>query len=314
VIAANVPAGEASKQHARYAELLELMVQGGLTRGSTIVALGGGMVGDLAGFVAATLYRGIAVVQLPTTVLAMVDSAIGGKTGINIAAGKNLVGAFWQPRAVIADPAVLATLPARELRAAFGELVKYGLLDGEPLLDAVAALAPLAAEAAETARPGPLADPGRRAALTRVIARCAAYKSWVVARDERERSGERALLNLGHTVGHAIEAAADYTVLHGEAVALGLLAACRVSAHLGRCGPALEARVADILARAGLDVALDPWLRPDVLSRIGVDKKRAGSQVKFIVPEAVGRCVVEPLEITAVQRIFTGAPRTAPTA
>ncbi|HUH05777.1 MAG TPA: 3-dehydroquinate synthase [Kofleriaceae bacterium] len=290
-----VPAGEEAKQFSHFQRLCEELVAAGLDRGSAIVALGGGVVGDLAGFVAASLFRGIPCIQLPTTILAMTDSAIGGKTGINIAAGKNLVGAFWQPSFVLADPETLRTLPVRERRAAFGELVKYALLDGEDLYDLVDQLAPsMQREDAEI--PTELGE---------VIRRCAAIKSWVVTRDEREQSGERALLNLGHTVGHAIEAATNYvTFLHGEAVAIGLVAACRVSARLGMCDAELEARVAATLRRAGLDVDLDPWLRDDVLSRIGVDKKRTGSRIGFVTTGGVGAAATTALELDELLRIL----------
>jgi shikimate kinase/3-dehydroquinate synthase len=295
VVEAVVPAGEEAKQLAHYQRLCEEMVAAGLDRSSAIVALGGGVVGDLAGFVASSLYRGIKVVQVPTTVLAMVDSAIGGKTGVNIAAGKNLVGAFWQPAFVHADPEVLSTLAVRERRAAFGELVKYALIDGEELYGLVDQLAPaMADEASEIPRE-----------LTDVIRRCAAIKSWIVTRDEREETGERALLNLGHTVGHAIEAATDYAAfLHGEAVAIGLVAAARVSARLGLCDGALEERVAGTLRRAGLDVDLDPWLRDDVLARIGVDKKRTGTRIRFVTVRAVGAPGLTEIELDELSRIL----------
>lgn len=288
-----VPAGEGAKCFAELARLCEALVEGGLDRRSIVVALGGGVIGDLAGFAAASLFRGIACAQLPTTILAMVDSAIGGKTGINIAAGKNLVGAFWQPRLVLADPRVLTSLPLRERRAALGELVKYALLDGDDLYAALEAAAPLIA-AQELAEPDSLAE---------VIRRAVAIKSFIVTRDEREQTGERALLNLGHTVGHAIEAAAGYgTLLHGEAVALGLIAACRLSARLGLADAALETRVTATLARAGLDTALDPWLRPDVLDRIGVDKKRTGKVVAFVTVSRPGACTLTPLSVEELSR------------
>jgi shikimate kinase/3-dehydroquinate synthase len=299
VCEATVPAGEKSKSIAELSRLCEeLAVE--LDRSSAIVALGGGVVGDLAGFVAATLFRGIACVQVPTTLVAMVDSAIGGKTGINLGAGKNLMGAFWQPRLVHADPRVLETLPVRERRAAFGELVKYALLDGDDLYAAVEALAPLFAGGQTTAL-----EPAVTGPLSRVIHRAAAMKSWIVSRDEREQSGERALLNLGHTVGHAIEAAAGYgAVLHGEAVALGLIAACRVSARLGLCPPELEPRVARTLAGAGLDTDLDPWLRPEVLQGIQVDKKRAGQVIGFITVSRPGVCALTELDLGELSRIL----------
>jgi shikimate kinase / 3-dehydroquinate synthase len=299
VCEATVPAGEQSKSIAELSRLCEqLAVE--LDRGSAIVALGGGVVGDLAGFVAATLFRGIACVQVPTTLVAMVDSAIGGKAGINLDAGKNLMGAFWQPRLVHVDPRVLETLPARERRAAFGELVKYALLDGDDLYAAIEALAPVFAGDRTAAF-----EPALERPLTRVIHRAVAMKSWIVSRDEREQSGERALLNLGHTVGHAIEAAAGYgAVLHGEAVALGLIAACRVSARLGLCPPDLESRVARTLTAAGLDTDLDPWLRHAVLQGIQVDKKRTGQTIGFITVSRPGVCARTALDLGELSRIL----------
>ncbi len=291
-----IPAGEPSKCFAEYSRLVESLAGAGLDRRSAIVALGGGVVGDLAGFVAASLFRGIPCVQVPTTILAMVDSAIGGKTGINISAGKNLVGAFWQPRLVLADPDTLETLPVRERRAAFGELVKYGLLDSEELYEEIDRLASGIAASELSAS---------SLRLTEVIRRCAAFKSWIVSRDEREQTGERALLNLGHTVGHAIEAVTGYgQLLHGEAVGLGLVAACRVSARLNLCEPELETRVVDTLRRAGLDADVDPWLRPDVIERIGVDKKRTGKTIRFVTIGRIGQCSTTRLELSELSEIL----------
>jgi len=296
VVQAVVPAGETAKSVDAFAALQGSLVDAGLDRSSAVVALGGGVVGDLAGFAAATLYRGIPCIQVPTTLVAMIDSAIGGKTGINLDAGKNLVGAFHQPHLVLADPDLLATLPGRERRAAFGELLKYALLDGEELYGQVDALAPALAPDEPAAPP---------ASLAAIVRRAAGIKAAIVSADERERGGERALLNLGHTVGHAIEAAAGYgTLLHGEAVALGLLAACRVSAALGLCDGALEARVAASLARAGLATDIDTWLRPDVLSRVGVDKKRTGSRIGFIAVARPGDARVVPLELARLGEIL----------
>ena len=271
VVATSIAPGEGSKTLSVFGSVVDSMIEGGLDRSSAIVALGGGVVGDLAGYVASSLYRGIPVVQVPTTLLAMTDSAVGGKTGINSKHGKNLLGAFWQPAFVWSDPQTLTTLPVRERRAAFGELVKYALLDGE-LWNLVALLAP--SVGAETLEAGD--------ELTTLVRACANMKAAIVSEDERE-SGLRATLNLGHTVGHAIETSAGYgTILHGEAVALGLLATCRVSHKLGLCEAELEAKVAAILVAAGLDTDLNSWLRSEVLERMGVDKKRTGSTVRFI--------------------------------
>ncbi len=291
-----IPAGEASKSFAMYERLCGELVARGLDRGATLVALGGGVVGDLAGFVAATLYRGIAVIQLPTTIVAMTDAAIGGKTAIDTPAGKNLVGAFWQPRLVACATGTLATLPARERRAGFGELWKYALLDGPDLWRAVSACAPWAA-AGEGAPPP--------AALRAVIDRAIAYKAAIVARDEREQSGHRALLNLGHTVGHAIEAATG--LLHGEAVALGLVAACRVSAAVVGTRPALATEVAEALAASGLPHEPAPYLTDVILDRLAVDKKRHGSAVRFIAVREVGACEPVAIEVTDLRRILRPA-------
>ena len=298
VVRAEVTPGESSKTLDAFGALCDFLVAAGLDRSSAIVALGGGVVGDLAGFTAATLFRGIPVVQVPTTLLAMVDSAIGGKTGVDLDAGKNLVGAIWQPRLVLIDPALLPSLPRREQSAAFGELVKYALLDGDDLYRDVEAIA---------------ADPCAPTALQRrVIRRCAAYKAWTVGLDEREERGERALLNLGHTVGHAIESASMATpapLLHGEAVALGLLASCRVSAALGLADPALETTVAGTLARAGLATDLDPWLRPDVIARVGVDKKRTGPRIRFIAVSRPGAPEAVSLELSRLGEILAAPKR-----
>ena len=278
--------GEASKSLATYEHLCAELIARGLDRNSIIVALGGGVVGDLAGFVAATLFRGIPVVQLPTTLVAMTDAAIGGKTAVDLPAGKNLVGAFHQPRLVSCALATLATLPARERRAGFGELWKYALLDGGALWRAVDACAGWAASGGD-------APPE----LQGVIARAVAYKAAIVGRDEHERTGVRALLNLGHTVGHAIESHTG--MLHGEAVGLGLVAACRVSAALGLARRELETEVVEALRRTGMDADLDPHLTADVTDRIRVDKKRVGDRVRFIAIREVGAC--EPVEIDVAE-------------
>jgi shikimate kinase/3-dehydroquinate synthase len=277
-----VPAGEASKSLDMFGRLAGALIGAGLDRWGTVWALGGGVIGDLAGFVAATLYRGVDVVQLPTTLVAMTDSAIGGKTAVDVPAGKNLVGAFHQPRLVHAHTPTLDTLPPRERRAGFGELWKYALLDGEALWTAVAALAPWAAGAAAPTPP----------AAVGVIERAAALKAAIVSRDERERRGERALLNLGHTVGHAIEAAADWSLLHGECVGLGLVAMSRISHRLGVAGADLEPRITAALAATGLPTDLTPWLRPEVLARVTVDKKRRGTHIGFVVCAEAGDCRV----------------------
>jgi shikimate kinase/3-dehydroquinate synthase len=285
--------GEASKSFATYQQLCEQLVARGLDRSSAIVALGGGVVGDLAGFVAATLYRGIPVVQLPTTLVAMTDAAIGGKTAVDLPAGKNLVGAFHQPRLVACGLATLTSLPERERRAGFGELWKYALLDGPELWTLVDACAAWANTGGE-----------RPPELREVIVRSIAYKAAIVSRDEREQTGHRALLNLGHTIGHAIESASG--LHHGEAVALGLIAACRVSAALG--APGLEIEVTQALRRTGLAHDLGPYLTDDVLSRVQVDKKRIGDKIRFVVIRGVGQCETAEIAITELRRILRPVP------
>jgi shikimate kinase / 3-dehydroquinate synthase len=285
--------GEASKSFASYAQIANQLVAAGLDRGSAIVALGGGVVGDLAGFVAATLFRGLPVVQVPTTIVAMTDAAIGGKTAIDLPAGKNLVGAIWQPRLVACALETLVTLPARERRAGFGELWKYALLDGRDLWSSVVTCAGWAA--------GPDATPAPPELRT-VIDRAIAFKAAIVGRDERELTGHRALLNLGHTVGHAIESATG--LLHGEAVGLGLVAACRISAAVAGTRRDLEHEVVAALRASGLPGELDPYLTDDVLTRLAVDKKRIGANLRFIVVREVGQCEVVELAVAELRRIL----------
>ena len=294
VVKLAISPGEASKTLATFEKLCAELIARGLDRSSMIVALGGGVVGDLAGFVAASLFRGIPVVQLPTTLVAMTDAAIGGKTAVDLPAGKNLVGAFHQPRLVACALAALATLPAHERRAGFGELWKYALLDGSALWRAVDACTGWAAAGGDA--PAELRD---------VIARSVAYKAAIVGRDEHERTGVRALLNLGHTIGHAIESHTG--MLHGEAVGLGLVAACRVSAALGLARRELEIEVVEALRRTGMDAELDPHLTPEVLDRVRVDKKRVGSRVRFVAIREVGACEPVELEVAELGRILRGA-------
>ena len=289
--------GEASKTFQTYERIANQLIAAGLDRGSAIVALGGGVVGDLAGFVAATLFRGITVVQVPTTIVAMTDAAIGGKTAIDLPAGKNLVGAFWQPRLVACALETLITLPARERRAGFGELWKYALLDGHDLWGAVVTCAGWAA--------GPEATPAP-SELRTVIDRAIAFKAAIVGRDERERTGHRALLNLGHTVGHAIESATG--LLHGEAVGLGLIAACRVSAAVAGTRRDLEHEVVAALRASGLPGDLDPHLTDDVLARLAVDKKRLGDHLRYIVVREVGLCESVELPVGELRRILRPGP------
>jgi shikimate kinase / 3-dehydroquinate synthase len=292
----SIEPGEGSKSLPVYSQICEALVAGGVDRGSVLVALGGGVIGDLTGFIASTLFRGIPVLQLPTTLVAMTDAAIGGKTAVDLQAGKNLVGAFWQPRLVACGLETLTTLPVRERRAGFGELWKYALLDGSALWQLVDSCA---AWASGTSDEIPLA-------LHEVIQRAIAYKAAIVGSDERELTGRRALLNLGHTVGHAIESATG--LHHGEAVGLGLIAAARVSAAIVGARRDLEVEITAALRRTGLPAELDPLLTDDVLERVKVDKKRIGDKVRFIAVREVGACDPVEITVTELRRILRPDP------
>ena len=273
-------AGEASKTLANFSGVIDALAALGATRDACIYALGGGVVGDLAGFAAACWMRGIDVVQLPTTLLAMVESSVGGKTAVDIAQGKNLVGAFHPPCAVIADTAALRTLPPRELRAGFAEVIKYGAIVDAPFLDWLDANAD-----------GLLA--GDDALLAEAIARSCAHKAAIVERDPFER-GERALLNFGHTFGHAIETEQGYGGLnHGEAVAVGMVLAARLSTLLGLADAADGERLRALLARFGLPTTLPPDLDPAALvARMRLDKKAQGSGLRFVLWNGAGKARV----------------------
>lgn len=273
-----VPPGEASKSFERYLAILEFLERSALDRHGAVVALGGGIVGDLAGFAAATWLRGVRLVQVPTTLLAMVDSAIGGKTGINTERTKNAVGAFHQPILVVEDLATLGTLPEDDYLAAFAEVVKYAVT-----LDAGLALT-LATDA-ESLR---ARDPGQ---LEAVVERCVGAKARVVAEDERER-GARAILNYGHTAGHAIEVASAFTVPHGRAVAQGMRVAARVGVRIGACSEGLVAQQEELLRAYGLPGRIAPVAASDVLAAIPRDKKSRGGTVEWVLPRTIGKAVV----------------------
>lgn len=274
VVVEPVPPGEGSKTLAELDRLARVAARAGIRRRDTIVAVGGGVVGDLAGFLAASYQRGVRLVQVPTTLLAMVDSSLGGKTGVDIPEGKNYVGAVWQPQMVVMDPSVLATLPARELSCGFAEVVKYGLLEGGHLMDLVANWPDL---------PGPPTE------LANLVRMCAASKLAVVAEDEHDL-GRRAILNLGHTVGHGIEAAAGYDIYHhGEAISLGLLAALRISESVLGLDAEWRDRTADVLARHGLPVTLDPAVDVDqVIEIMSRDKKADGRAPNMVLLRTPG--------------------------
>jgi len=276
-----LPDGEEHKTLDSAARIFEALAALGATRDATILALGGGVIGDLAGFAAACWMRGIDFVQIPTTLLAMVDSSVGGKTGVNLAAGKNLVGAFHQPLAVVADTGTLATLPDREYRAGLAEVVKYGAIGDVAFFDWLERNA-----AALRARDS--------AALVEAIATSCRHKAGVVARDEHEH-GERALLNFGHTFGHALETASGYgTLLHGEAVAIGMVLAARLSADLDRAPRADAGRLAALLRALGLPTALPPGDPARLLELMRLDKKNLGDRLRLILWRGIGQAEIVP--------------------
>jgi 3-dehydroquinate synthase len=271
-----VKAGEQSKCPEVAVELWENMLDEGTDRQSVVVALGGGVVGDLAGFVAATFGRGLRFVQIPTTLLAQVDSSVGGKVGINLPGGKNMVGAFWQPRGVLIDVDVLATLPDRQYRAGLAEVVKYGVIQDadffaylEAHVDAINAH-----------------DAG---VLTHIVERCCRLKADVVEQDEREETGLRSILNYGHTFCHAFEAATGYEeLLHGEGVAIGMMCAARLAQRRGRVDAAFVARQKKLLEALGLPLAVPDVDHDELIDLMYRDKKVERGRLRFVLPTRMG--------------------------
>jgi len=288
-----VPAGEASKDLAVVSKLYDWMIGGAVERRDAVLALGGGVVGDLAGFVAATVLRGIALIQLPTTLLAMVDSALGGKTGVNHPLGKNLIGAFHQPRLVLSDTSMLATLPARELRAGWAEVIKHAVIRDAGLFQELEALSSefkvLSLEEATPTQNSELKIQN----FAEVIRRAAKVKVDVVNMDERE-TGERMLLNYGHTLGHALEALTGYgTLLHGEAVAIGMELAAQVALRMELWGPESVERQRRLLHAYGLPTAIPAGVDPAHLLELTLrDKKVRAGRVRWVLPAAIGAAEV----------------------
>lgn len=305
-----VPAGEGSKSFEMLARVSDDLLALELDRGDLIVAFGGGVVGDLAGFAAAIYKRGIDFVQIPTTLLAQVDSSVGGKTAIDTPRGKNLIGAFHQPRLVLADLDVLSTLPAREIRAGYAEIIKYGLLgDADFFAWLEAHGADVIALASEP--------------LAHAVRRSVEMKAQIVAEDERE-GGRRALLNLGHTFGHALEAESGYgeALLHGEAVAIGMAQAFRFSAGQALCSPQDAVRAETAIAAVGLPVRMDalpghPFEGERLLAHMGQDKKAEGGRLTFILTRALGDAfVARDVDADSILQFLTaeGARTTGATA
>lgn len=291
---AAIPAGERQKSLRRLGWLLDRLLDARIERGDTLFALGGGVVGDLGGFAAACYLRGIALVQLPTSLLAMVDAAIGGKVGVNLPRGKNLAGAFHQPRLVYAAVGALATLPDREFRAGLAEIIKSGMVGDARLIVRLES----DMDQVLARRPVPLA---------RAIADAQRVKGRVVAVDERE-AGRRAILNYGHTVGHAVESATGYRrFLHGEAVSLGMTVAARLAASLGVCRTRTAERQGELLTRAGLPIAARGLPIPDVIRNLFVDKKVKEGRLRIVLTSRVGSASVreQPVDLQLVRAIHS---------
>jgi 3-dehydroquinate synthase len=269
-----VPAGESSKCLAGVEMICDAMISAGLDRSSSLVALGGGVIGDLAGFAAAVYYRGIPYVQVPTTVVAQVDSAVGGKTGVNATGGKNLIGAFHQPAMVFCDPFTLSTLPTREFNEGIAEVIKHAAIRMPSLLDEL--------------------DPNQRTGLAPMIAKNVSIKAEIVAADEFETIGLRAMLNFGHTLGHAIENVAGYgTLLHGEAISIGLHAALKLSAQFEGMPDADANRVLDALRAFHLPLQIPAGLQSArIFDAMMKDKKFASGSMRFVLLRALGKPVI----------------------
>jgi len=272
-----MPAGEQEKNLTRFSELLGFLAEQKLTRDSCIIALGGGVVGDLAGFAAACYMRGIAFIQVPTTLLAMVDSSVGGKTAVDLPAGKNLVGAFHQPKAVWIDPSVLTTLSEREFKAGLAEVLKYGAIIDADFFSWL-----------EQNSAGLLSK--QTDFIEQAIARSCQHKADIVARDETEQ-GERALLNFGHTFGHALEVLLDYSdLVHGEAVAIGMLLAAEFSAECGLASKQDAARLESLLQELGLPTAIPNGLKADaILDKMRLDKKARHGELRLVLWRGIGQ-------------------------
>ncbi len=290
-----VPAGETAKSIKTVQSCYDQLAAHRLERKSFIVALGGGVVGDLAGFVAATYLRGIAFVQVPTTLLAQVDSSVGGKVGVNLKSGKNLVGAFYQPRLVLCDLDTLRSLPKREFRAGLAEVIKYGIIYDAPFFKRL-----------EHDLPKLLKRETKT--LSDIIARCCEIKAAVVGKDETE-SGLRAILNFGHTIGHAIENISGYgKYLHGEAISIGQIAAAKISAALLGLPGRETGRIRDLFRRAGLpaQIKLTPTQQNRLFSAMRLDKKVSGGEIKFVLARRIGKVVWgQKVPRSAIQQVLT---------
>ena len=277
-----IPHGEENKNLAVWGTMLDFLAENRLTRSEVIVALGGGVVGDMAGFAAASFLRGIRFMQIPTTLLAMVDSSVGGKTGLNLAAGKNLAGAFYQPSVVLCDPDALWTLKPEQLADGVAEVIKYGVLGDEALF--------------ELLKHGKWHDE-----MLHVIETCVAAKARLVEEDERD-TGSRQFLNLGHTLGHAIEKCSHFGISHGHAVAIGMVYAARLSHRLGLCDAEVGDRIAASLQANNLPISA-PYTADELCHVALSDKKRMGGTITFVLPDGIGRCELKKMDVANMPSI-----------
>lgn len=272
-----IPAGEESKNGANFLSLLQFLAENAMTRCDVLIALGGGVVGDLTGFTAATYLRGIDYIQFPTSLLAMVDSSVGGKTAIDLPAGKNLAGAFYQPRFVLCDLSILETLPQDVFLDGCGEIIKYGALFDDALFSH-------------------LEENGIRFDRESVISRCVELKRDIVAEDEYDR-GVRQLLNFGHTVGHAVECASNYTVSHGRAVSIGMCIASKIAEKTGLCDTGVYDRIKKTAVKFDLPT-ITPYSAQILTGYMQKDKKRQGGTINLILPQKIGHCVIRTIPVS----------------
>lgn len=289
-----LPDGERTKSLKWASSILDELVRRRCERKTILLALGGGVIGDLAGFAASIYLRGIPFVQVPTTLVAQVDSSIGGKTGVNHRLGKNLIGSFYQPRLVLSDPGVLHTLPPREFRAGLAEVIKYGIIADADFFKF------LETEMAEVLNFDP-------AAVRRVIRTSSTVKAEVVSEDERE-GDRRRILNFGHTLGHALETVTNYRrYKHGEAVAIGMVAAARLAFHLGLSDARVEGRIRDLVLKAGLPARAPAYPAAALLRAMRQDKKVQDRRIHFVLPDHIGHVSVQPVDVSHIRQILAGS-------
>jgi 3-dehydroquinate synthase len=277
-----IPHGEPSKNASNFISLLNLLADAKLTRADAVIALGGGVVGDLAGFAASSYMRGIGFIQIPTTLLAAVDSSVGGKTAIDLDSGKNLAGSFYQPDLVLCDHALLDTLSENCYRDGLAEVIKYGVIADEKLFD--------------------MLKPPIKLQIEEIIARCVTIKRDVVIVDEKEQ-GPRKLLNFGHTIGHAVEVCSHYGISHGKAVAIGMSVISRASSKMGFCDEATSGQIVAVIKSFGLPVTTDFSAKELSAAALG-DKKRSGGLITLVVPEQIGLCVLRETPVDELEYII----------